>query len=245
MNKKGLVVAVILLFIGMSVVPSIESAKPEEYIKGENSLFNHLMFLNQDPPCYPIFNGTQGDNGIFITPVNVTFIFDPEIVAEIYYKIGDGIWILYTEPFVIYEQGDIGLYWYCIDFDGNVSKELFCSVRIDYSKPELSLIIPEKGGFYLFGKKLFKIGNITPMLIGKNSIEVFASDTFSGIKNVSFSLVKNSKPPETYISEIPPYVWELTGRHIGKYTLTVTAYDFGGLSVNTTINMIILQFGIL
>jgi len=229
----------------MSVVPSIESAKPEEYIKGENSLFNHLMFLNQDPPCYPIFNGTQGDNGIFITPVNVTFIFDPETVATIYYRIGSGGWKVYTEPFVIYEQGDVVLYWYCIDFDGNKSKELFYSLIIDYSKPELTLIIPEKGGFYLFGKKLFKIGNITPMLIGKNSIEVFANDIISGIKNVTISLFKSGEPLETHVLEKTPYIWELTGRHIGKYTLIVIAYDFGGLSVNTTLNMIILQFGIL
>lgn len=60
--KKTLAVIVILLFIGVSVIPSIESTKPEEYTEGENPLFN-------DPPCYPVFNGTHGDNGIFITSV--------------------------------------------------------------------------------------------------------------------------------------------------------------------------------
>lgn len=244
-NKKGLIVAVILLFISMSVVPSIESAKPEEYTKGENSLFNYPMVLNQDPTCYPVFNGTHGDNGIFITPVNVSFIFDPEIVAEIYYQVGSGEWRVYTEHFVIYEQGCVVFYWYCVDFDGNESDTASYILIIDYSPPELALITPEKGGFYLFGKKLFKTENAKTTILGTIVIDVGAFDECSGIDNVSFSLVRNSEFPETYIAESPPYIWEMTSIHVGEYVLTVTAYDHGGLSVNTTLNMIILQFGIL
>jgi len=197
-------------------------------------------------PCYPVFNGTQGDNGVFITPVNVSFIFDTEIVAEIHYQAGSGEWMLYTEPFVIYEQGQVIFLFYWVDYYGAHYPSCPLVLFIDYSPPELALITPEEGGVYLFGKLLFKIGNIAPVLIGKNSIKVFASDTFSGVKNVSFSL-ESGESPETYVSEgyFPYICWELTGRHIGKYTLTVTAYDYGGLSVNTTLNMIILQFGIL
>ena len=65
-------------------------------------------------------------------------------MAEIHYKIGDGIWILYTEPFVIYEQGGIIFLWYCVDFDGNESAEAFYILFIDYSKPEIISIRPDR-----------------------------------------------------------------------------------------------------
>jgi len=197
-------------------------------------------------PCYPVFNGTQGDNGIFITPVNVRFIHDPEIVAEIYYQAGSGEWTLYTEPFAIYEQGEIDFSWYWGDHNGNPTNPQGPLVlRIDHSPPKLALIIPEEGKVYLFGELLFEKEIARTIILGKIVIDVDTIDEMSGINNVTFSLIKNSKPPETCVLKSAPYVWELTGRHIGKYTLTVTAYDQGGLSVNTTLDLIILQFGIL
>ena len=197
-----------------------------------------------DFTCHPLFNGTQGDNGIFITSVNVSFIFDPETVEKIYYQIESGGWTVYTESFIIYAQGNVDFEWYWVDFGGHESELTTVTLRIDYSKPDLALITPEKGCFYLFGKKLFKIGDIIPVLIGKNSIKVIANDAISGITNVSFSL-ESDNHLETYVLETPPYIWELTGRHIGKHTLTVTAYDFGGLYVNATLNIRIFQVGIL
>ena len=191
-------------------------------------------------------DGDMGENGWFISEVIISmYVDDPYEEYSIMYKIDDGEWILYTEPFVIYEQGHIDLYCYCIDSDGNTSAVALYSLTIDYSKPEIGSIRPEKGCCYLFGKRLFKIGNFAPVMIGKNYIDVFASDADSDIRNISFSLVKGSKPPETYVSETPPYVWELTERHMGRYTLTVTAYNSAGLSVNATLDLIILQLGIL
>jgi len=234
-SRKGLVLAIIVLLVGAGVVPSI-SGNIEE-AKGENLLFNW--------PCHPVFDGIHGEGGWFITPVSVSFIFDPTIVAEIYYQVGSGEWTVYIEPFVIYEQGEINFLWYWVDFDGN--KEITEShiLRIDYSSPELALITPEKGKVYLFGELLFEKEIARTIILGKIVIDVATFDEWSGIDNVTFFLVKNSGPPETHVSETLPYVWELTGRHIGKYKLTVTAYDHGGLSVNTTLNMIIIQLGVL
>jgi len=195
-------------------------------------------------PCYPVFNGTMCEGGWFITPVNVSFIYDPEIVTEIRYQVCSGEWTVYTEPFVIYEQGEIDFLWYWI-FDGGQSIVSIHTLRIDYSPPELALITPEEGKVYLFGELLFEKEIARTIILGKIAIDVDAIDELSGIGNITFSLVKNSKPPETYVSETLPHIWELTGRHIGKYMLTVTAYDQGGLSVNTTLNMIIIQLGIL
>ncbi len=236
MIMKGMVIGIIVLFVGAGVVPSI-SGNIEE-AKGENPLFN-------DWPCDPVFNGTMCEGGWFITPVNVSFIYDPEIVAEIYYRVGSGEWTLYTEPFVIYEQGVVDFLFRWVDYNGNHYTPDPMTLRIDYSPPELALIIPEKGGVYLFGKLVFEKESASTIILGKIAIDVATIDELSGIDNITFSLVKNSKPPETHVSETLPYVWELTGRHIGKYTLTVTAYDRGGLSINTTLNMIIFQFGIL
>jgi len=141
-------------------------------------------------------------------------------------------------------EGEIDFLWYWI-FDGGQSIVSINTLRIDYSPPELALIIPEGGGVYLFGNLLFKTENAMTIILGKIVIDVDAFDVLSGIGNITFSLVKNDEPLETHVSETHPYIWELTGRHIGKYTLTVTAYDRGGLSVNTTLDMIIFQFGIL
>lgn len=233
----------------MSFIPPTGSIITNKHALTENSPLDFSKkFIGEIPSYGWIFNGTEGKNGWFISPVTVTFVFPPQI-KEAYYRFNTSEWILYTEPFVIYEQGIIWFDFKLIDVDGHVYiPPTPLEIRIDYTKPVIYKISPEKGRFYFFGIKLFKTGSNTSIIIGKFTVEAVAGDIHSGIHNVTFSLAKEGETPETYVdwdTLHEPYKWELTGRHIGEYTLTVTAYNLAGLSTNITLDITIIQFGIL
>jgi len=185
---------------------SKEGYKTEWVLLGitENTTYDFVL-MPLDGYCYPVFNGTIGNNGIFITPVNVSFIFDPEIVAEIYYRIDSGGWTLYTEPFVIYEQGEVDFLWYCIDFEGNPSEECWYVLRIDYTPPAIELTV-EKIGF------------------NKWKFTASAFDEISGVNRVEFYYADELLGEVTDV----PYEWIWSGK--GGENATAIVYDNAGNS---------------
>ena len=50
----------------------------------ENTTYDFTIYLLDS--CYPVFNETMGWNGWYISPVEVSFVYNPEIVAEIWYN---------------------------------------------------------------------------------------------------------------------------------------------------------------
>ena len=130
--------------------------------------------------CYPVFNGIIGCNGWYVSPVEVSFMYNPEEVWKIYCSyVGQ-----YTEPFTINDQGAIVFEWYWIDYGGNTSDVFSTRLKIDYTIPDL------------FVQKT-KIG------YNKWEISVDVSDSVSGVNRIEFYL--NSVLYETIIGSGPTY----------------------------------------
>ena len=101
----------------------------------ENTTYDFVLYPLE--PCYPVFNGTMGWNGWWVSPVTVSFAFDPEEVAEIWYDYKG--WHLYTEPFVVDGQGDVWFEFYWVNYEGEQSSTAICFVEIDQIPPDTYL----------------------------------------------------------------------------------------------------------
>jgi len=101
----------------------------------ETTTYDFTLYLLG--PCYPVFNGTIGCNGWHISPVEVSFVKDPEEVAEIWYNYKG--WHNYTESFIVDEEGEITVEYYWIDNQGEQSPNQNFIVNIDQTPPIIEL----------------------------------------------------------------------------------------------------------
>lgn len=98
----------------------------------ENTTYDFVLYHSE---VYPVLNGSQC-NGWWNGPVTVTFVYDPELVAEIWYAYHG--WHLYTEPFLVDENGTVGIDIDWIDFEGQHHYSTFM-FDMDQQPPETDL----------------------------------------------------------------------------------------------------------
>lgn len=101
----------------------------------ENTTYDFTLFPLDS--CYPVFNGTSGCGGWYTSPVEVSFVYDPEEVAEIWYEYY-GLHP-YTEPFLIDEEGKITVEYYWIDYEGVQSSTYNFTLCIDKTPPIVNI----------------------------------------------------------------------------------------------------------
>ena len=89
-------------------------------------------YILEPQDVIPVLNGSQC-GGWWNSPVTISFIFNPEIVKEIW--IGN---ILYTEPFVFDENGTYDFEYYWINYLGNETYEHFL-INIDQIEPDTNI----------------------------------------------------------------------------------------------------------
>jgi len=160
-----------------------------------------------DEYCYPVVSGTRGRNGWYISPVNVRFVYDPDVVETIFYKINAGQWVHYTEPFTIYEQGAIAFSWYYINYSGEQHENNTALINIDYTPP--------------------MILGIHQRIDDKIIITAIPQENTSGIDRVEFYFNGVLK----YIAYAPgPYQWTLSPIPHINATVKAVAYDKAGNS---------------
>ena len=195
MKRKCLAVGIILLFVGITINPITGS-------------------VNQSDDCYPIFKGTPGRNGWYISPLVVTFIYDPINVTEIQSWLNES-WVLYDGPFNITELGELPLFkWRYHDKRiGSewINNHCYCPFIPDFDKPSLNINIQRKGFF--FWKKYI--------------VTADAYDSMSGIAYVNFYLNGELQFNDTEIL----YQW--TFKPVPRrqtLTFKVVAYDCAGNS---------------
>jgi len=199
--KKSLVCGIIALLVGISIVPIAESSFPN----GPKERY-----------CYPRLEGNIGNHGWYISPVNVRFVYDPDVVETIFYKINTGQWIQYTGPFRINHDGYYRLEWYFIDFSGEQHKPNATSIKIDMTPPMVT--------WY------------KQVVIIENRIVYTAcpTDNMSGIDCVEFYL---NGVLQKNIAAPGPYVWVLhpIPRHgwVGIRTYDVAGNNMDGPYVSS------------
>jgi len=85
------------------------------------------------------FEGIIGEDGWFVSDVTVTLSATDAVSGLNYtmYKLNDGAWITYVEPFIVTEDGDYTLYYYSVDLAGNTetTKEVDFKIEHDVLPP--------------------------------------------------------------------------------------------------------------
>jgi len=173
----------------------------------ENTTYNFsLIPLNLT--CYPLFNGTMGINGWYISCVNVSFVIGAGIDA-VFYQLDGGEYFQYTGPFQVSESGHHMFKWYSV-YQGNPSVDLCTTLSIERDNPELTVSVQRIG-------------------IKKLSVTINAVDETSGINRAELYLdgtlfiVFKELPCEGVIG------------CLGRHNLTVVAIDNAGHSVNDSL----------
>jgi len=135
----------------------------------------------------------DGENGWYVSDVTVTLkaIDDDSGVNTTYYRVDEGIWYNYTEPFILdFDGEDILIEFYSIDNAGNVEPKNRCYINIDGTKPSVNLMFEFN---YHFGEE------------SRYFFTAFADDSMSGIDRVEFYL--DNVYQETIFGPGPEYDW--------------------------------------
>jgi hypothetical protein len=216
MDKKKIfkispAVAIITLFFLISATCSAGIINNEN-IKNIDEYNKEKNPLNADKPAFFLY-GTKGENDWYISCVTLSFIWNPDIVKEIWVFVNDA-WQRYTSSIEICSDGKNSIPWYWIDIDDLQHNETPIFIRIDKTDP---------------------IVNLQKKVNSENQITFTAkvTDPASGPERVEF-FVDDEYDPRVVIYEPDDfvYVWEGTAEQI----ITAVAYDFAGFSANDTAN---------
>lgn len=173
----------------------------------ENTTYDFILApLSQNP--YPVFNGTMGNNGWYISCVNVTFV-NIENIDALFYKVNAGQWTEYAGPFMICESGTHCLEWYWT-YQGNQSAVCSVTLKIDRAPPILQL-------------------SSQRISLNKIKITAAAADALSDIDRVDFFVDDEF----TYTAYVLPYETVISG--LGTHHVEAVAFDCAGNSANSTI----------
>jgi len=212
--KKGLGATVVLLFLSTTCIPVLASEGQPDLIIINMGFTPYGDICNQSDDCYPLFKGTPGRHGWFVSPLIVTFIFNPENVTEIQSWLNES-WVPYDGPFNITEKGELPLFkWRYRTIESGsewIYDQCHCPFKTDFDQPSVNINIQRKG--FLFWKKYI--------------VTVDAIDSMSGMDYVEFYLNGELQFNDTVFL----YQWTLKPVPRGQnLTFKVVAYDFAGNS---------------
>jgi len=229
--KKGIVVAVILLFISVSVVPSTG---------------NRVSFDDITPPVTTLIltpATPDGDNGWYVSYIEITLEATDDIsgVNATYYRLNEGEWETYVEPFILESDGYYVIEYYSVDNAGNVEDVKSAEFKIDQTPPTIDLTWETPDNIHIV-------------------FTATCDDTTSGMERVEFYLndslqFTDTSEPYEFVVEwplVPPDTYSVVGficnrrfkeQNVTFYALLIfirenlpdfpfyaTAYDFAGNS---------------
>ncbi|MCK5260764.1 MAG: hypothetical protein KAJ44_01115 [Thermoplasmatales archaeon] len=221
--KKGVVVAIILLFVSVSVIPSTG---------------NRVSFDDITPPVTTIsFDPPEpnGDNGWYVSDVEVTLNASDNMsgVNATYYRINYGEWDTYEVPFVINESNYYVIEYYSVDNEGNVEDVKSASFKVD-SVPPVTTAHVSGNDIWLTATDDMSGVNWIEFRIDGGSVQIGNSFTFAseGAHQVDFhsiDIAGNVEPWKSItvtIDYTPPTIeitWEVFGNFICGWQVIFTA----------------------
>ncbi len=144
--KKILSLGLIIIVVGVTATisvgsirfieyPSYEKQQWESNFRGENDTTPPVTICILDPTM------PDGDNGWYISNVEVTLNATDDIsgVNVTFYRINEDVWIKYSEPFLLENEGYYLIEFYSIDNVGNKEEVKSTEVQVDKTKPEILL----------------------------------------------------------------------------------------------------------
>ena len=199
MIKKGLICTVIVLFIVMSI-----SSSSGNIISSDDTT-PPVTELIHDPP------EPDGHDGWFISDITISFEVTDDLsgVNATYYRINEGEWEKYVEPFKLENDGIYKIEFYSVDNAGNVENVKSRELKIDQTPPEVIFLYKLlKGGKYI---KFYLI--CTDVLSGLDRAELYIND---GLVNIDYD------EPFEWI-----YLWS---EIFGQVKIKTVVYDKAGNS---------------
>jgi len=181
--KKGLAVGIIVLFIGLTFIPSFNAIS----ISTSDDTTPPETTHNLNPPT------PDGNNGWYVSDIEVTLTATDDMsgVNTTYYRVNCGEWLIYNSKFVIYEDGyDILMEYYSVDNANNQEPINQISFNLDQTKPDIDL--KQTINIKPFSYNLTKCDVTTVWTIILNAT---ATDETSGMERVEFYL--NERLQET------------------------------------------------
>jgi len=114
-------------------------------------------------------------------------------------------------------------------------KQIVGTFKIDMSSPNISIIKPENG-LYFVGRNIFFVEKI--LIIGGFTFTALAEDNYSNIFKVKFLL----DDVEFYDTNIVPYRAYCSERHMGNGVIKVIVEDFAGNVNEDNLNLYYNKF---
>ncbi len=185
------------------------------------------VYVDTQPPNTTCnLNGTAGDNDWYTSNVTVTLTAEDNLgVDAVYYKIDDGNWTLYQTSFAVTAEGDNRVYYYAVDDAGNKESIQNTSIKIDKTKPSVTITTPEEGYIYLFGRRLLPTIRGNTYAFGRITIEATVDASPADTDKVRFLVDDDVQ----FTDFEEPYSWRW-GMAFGRHTVGVKAIDMAGQS---------------
>lgn len=209
LEKKGLALIVIILFIGMSTYSAVGDSKLETD-SGDIS----IEPLGNDEIIEVYFLGMHGKGDWFITDIQITFIYIDRLIDKIWYSITEDIepdWDVYNnDPIIFTTEGN---FWFQFKYLDNVTGNETIwpdkiPLKLDKSPPTV------------------EIEKTVQKFLRKITYTAVPKDEHSGIERVKFYLDGEEKADLTsnykYI-----FYWE-KGTEPGDHNVTAVAFNFAG-----------------
>jgi len=190
----------------------------------EGPLWDFTTVLDTQPPVTThTFEGTMGGNGWYVSDVTITLNATDDLsgVNATRYRINNGVWTIYADPFAVTVDGEYAIDYYSVDNEGNVEFPNSASFKIDQTPPVTTHIfdppLPNgENGWY--------ISNVTVTLL--------PSDEMSGIDSLWYRIDGGSWKLYT-----APFIVSDDGNHTLYYYSYDRAGNFEGIkSVNVKID---------
>ena len=231
--KKLLVVGVIVLFLGVAIAPSTGNI-----VSFDDDTTPPVTTVTLDPP------EPDGDNGWYVSDVEVTLYATDDLsgVNTTYYRINNGTWEMYTEPFILESDGYYMIEYYSVDNAGNEEEVKSAEIKMDQTPPTVELkresIVNETGVKVIFSAYC---DDVTSGL--KGGVEFYMNDELQiydedepyewifefDIDYRVFGLIWNRQITEENVSFYAIYVWcdRITPSHpfLDSYYVKAVTYD--------------------
>jgi beta propeller repeat protein len=129
---------------------SVDAAGNAEPVKSRTFTVSTQTLGDEPPTTVAVPSGLSGNNSWYISDVQVSLIAaanDFEI-ATTEYRIDGGAWLAYIVPFTVTAEGNTTVEYRSVDTAGNLETAKTMAVRIDKTRPAISVAVPEDGKTY-------------------------------------------------------------------------------------------------
>jgi len=179
-----------------------------------------FMVDTEVPATSVILPTPNGENGWYTEPASVSFRWtDLSGVSETYCAIDDQAFILYSSPFLLFDDGEHALHFYSIDFSGNVETTHSISLKFDVEPPSVAEIPPAQYEAATTG----------------HWITLQAHDDYPNC----YTLALDADAPSTLTWAGDDIRWCIDGLEIGTHMYTLTVYSLSGLSAGVSVEVLV------